>query len=113
MRAGGGGEAASWRPQHLPGTTKGPKGEGPCDFHREPWAVRPVTEFCAKTEVASGGKLDVEDVERGETHIRTKGLHPRDKTEVFIKYGHYGTNNANRSPDVIGQTHGRRFQEAL
>ena len=88
IQAGGGGESASCRPQRLTSTSKGSMGVVPCDCNRKPWSVIPGTEFHAKTEVTSEGKLDVEDVDRGETYLRTRGLHTRDKTTRFIKSGH-------------------------
>ena len=88
MWAGGGGEAASWQPKRLPGTYEGPKGEATSDCNPEPWVDRPGTEFHAKTEVTSGWKLDVENVERRETYLGRGGLHIRDKTTIFIQCGH-------------------------
>ena len=87
VQAGGGGDDASRIPQCQPGTTKRPTGGVICNNHCELWAVRPVTALHPKTEVTSGGKLDVEDVERMETYIGTRELHTRDESEVFLKCG--------------------------
>ena len=71
-------EAASRRPQRLPGTSKGPRGGAPSDYHREPLSDRPGTALHAKKEVPSGRKLDLDNVERRETYIGTGGgLHNR------------------------------------
>ena len=54
MWAEGGRGAAIHRPQCLPSTSEGPKGETPRDFHCKPWADRPGTALRAKTEVSRG-----------------------------------------------------------
>ena len=72
----------------MPGPSEGSKGGAPIYRHRDPWAGKSGTEFNAKTEVSSGGKLDVEDVERGETYIGTGGIYTREKMTRFLQRRH-------------------------
>ena len=88
MRAGGGGEAASCRYKRLPGTSKGPKGGEPNKRHSGPWTDISGTTLYAKTEVPSGGELDVENVERGETYLGKGGLNIKEDTDIFLQGGH-------------------------
>ena len=88
MWARRGGEDASWQPQCLSGTFKVSEGGAPCDRHHKPWADRPGTEFHAKMEVPSGGKIGVEDVERGDTYLGTGGIHTREETDISLQHNH-------------------------
>ena len=69
----------------LPNTFKGPKERAPRNRHRKPWADVPGVEFHAKTEVAIGGKLNVE---RRETYLGTGGIHIKDETTRFLQCVH-------------------------
>ena len=88
MNASGGGGAAIRKHKCTPVTTEGPMGGGPYNHHCKPRAVRPVMSLHSKPEVPSGGKLDVEDVDRRETYLGMMGLHTREEKEGFIKCGY-------------------------
>ena len=87
MWAGGGGEATSRRHQRLTGTSKGPKGGAPRDDHCGPWPEISGTKLHVKAEVPSGGKLDVENVERRKTYLGMGRLHIRDDTTGILQVG--------------------------
>ena len=74
---GEGGYAASFRPQRLPGATKGLALGVPGDCHFKLQASRPVTTLHTKMEVQKKGRLVMEDVEIQETYYGQRGLNSR------------------------------------
>ena len=78
MRAKRDVEATCWQPQRLPGKSEGPAGRTTSNRPRRIWHDGPINTLLTKTEVLSGGELDVENVEGGETYLEDGILHLRD-----------------------------------
>ena len=59
----------------------------PSDRHRNSWDDRPGTILHTKTEVPSGGEMDMEGLEIRDNYLGTGGLHTRDDKNRFIQCG--------------------------
>ena len=77
VRAKGDGETSCWQPQYLPGKSEGTAGITTRNLTRSTWPDGPITSLITETEVLSGGELDVENVEVGETYLGAWRLHLR------------------------------------
>ena len=71
-------EAACRQPQRLPVKSEGPARRTTSNRPRGTWPHGPSTTMITKTEVSSGGELDVENVKGGETYLGAGILHIRD-----------------------------------
>ena len=67
----GDGEAYFWRPQRLTGKSEGLTVGTTSDCPRGTWPDGSSTTLCTEMGVWGGEELDVENVEVGETYLRT------------------------------------------
>ena len=91
-----GGEAASRRPQRLPGKSEVPKGGTPSDCPSGTWPDGSSATLRTKTDFPGRGELDVENMERRDTYLGTGGIHIRYDTTRILHGRHKRTNNAYR-----------------
>ena len=84
------GEAACRRPQRMPGKSEGPAGRTNRNRSCGTYPDGPRITLLTETEVSSGGELDVENVEGGETYLGEGRLHLR-KTIRIIRGRPTGT----------------------